>query len=106
MRVFWRVVFGMLLMGGVAQAHPLSNLSVNHYDGLRVFPERIELRSVVDSAEIPTLQDRDFVDARKRCAERSKSLNAMADEQELRFEVRTTPGQPVMVPLPSARKPD
>ncbi|MFS8103129.1 sulfite exporter TauE/SafE family protein [Lentzea alba] len=88
MRVFLLVVFGMLLMGGVAQAHPLSNLSVNHYDGLRVFPDRIELRSVVDSAEIPTLQDRDFVDARKRCTERAKSLNAMADEQELRFEVR------------------
>ncbi|MEU0882437.1 sulfite exporter TauE/SafE family protein [Lentzea sp. NPDC005914] len=88
MRVFLLVVFGMLLMGGVAQAHPLSNLSVNHYDGLRVFPDRVELRSVVDSAEIPTLQDRDFVDARKRCAERAKSLNAMADEQELRFEVR------------------
>ncbi|MGW6445703.1 nickel/cobalt transporter [Lentzea sp. NPDC055074] len=88
MRVFLLVLFGMLLMGGVARAHPLSNLSVNHYDGLRVFADRIELRSVVDSAEIPTLQDREFVDPRKRCAERAKSLNAMADEQELRFEVR------------------
>ncbi|MDX8054337.1 sulfite exporter TauE/SafE family protein [Lentzea sp. BCCO 10_0798] len=88
MRVFLLVLFGMLLTGGVAQAHPLSNLSVNHYDGLRVFADRIELRSVVDSAEIPTLQDREFVDARKRCAERAKSLTAMADEQELRFEVR------------------
>lgn len=88
MRIFLLVLFGMLLTGGVAQAHPLSNLSVNHYDGLRVFADRIELRSVVDSAEIPTLQDREFVDPRKRCTERAKSLNAMADEQELRFEVR------------------
>jgi ABC-type nickel/cobalt efflux system permease component RcnA len=88
MRLFLLVLFGMLLMGGVAQAHPLSNLSVNHYDGLRVFSGRIELRSVVDSAEIPTLQDRDFVDARKRCAERAKSLDAMADERKLQFEVR------------------
>ncbi|PWK81508.1 ABC-type nickel/cobalt efflux system permease component RcnA [Lentzea atacamensis] len=88
MRVLLLTLFGLLLMGGVAQAHPLSNLSVNHYDGLRVFPDRIELRSVVDSAEIPTLQDREFVDARKRCAERAKSLDAMADERELQFEVR------------------
>ncbi|WP_434445279.1 nickel/cobalt transporter [Lentzea sp. E54] len=88
MRVFLLGLFGMLVMGGVAQAHPLSNLSVNHYDGLRVFADRIELRSVVDSAEIPTLQDREFVDARKRCTERAKSLDAMADEQRLRFEVR------------------
>jgi hypothetical protein len=81
------VVFGVLLMGGVARAHPSSNLSVNYHDGLRVFPERIELRSIVDSVEIPTLQDRDVADARKRCAERAKSLTAMAGERQLRFEV-------------------
>ncbi|HUQ54253.1 hypothetical protein [Lentzea sp.] len=34
------------------------------------------------------MQDREFVDARKRCAERAKSLDAMADERQLLFEVR------------------
>lgn len=42
--------------GGAAQAHPLGNFTVNHYDGLQVHPDRIDDLSVVDAAEIPTLQ--------------------------------------------------
>ncbi|MFD4371150.1 nickel transporter [Streptomyces sp. NPDC058486] len=40
-----------------AQAHPLGDFSVNHYDGLRLSHDRIEDTAVVDSAEIPTAQD-------------------------------------------------
>ncbi|MEU1876426.1 High-affinity nickel-transporter [Streptosporangium sp. NPDC020072] len=39
-----------------AAAHPLGDLTVNHYDGLRITPDRIENTAVVDSAELPTLQ--------------------------------------------------
>jgi nickel/cobalt transporter (NicO) family protein len=42
---------------GIASAHPLGNFSVNHYDGLTLYPDRVELRAVVDTAEIPTVQD-------------------------------------------------
>ena len=42
--------------GGVAQAHPLGNFTVNHYDHVVLFPDRAELTAVVDRAEIPAAQ--------------------------------------------------
>ncbi|MFJ9884577.1 hypothetical protein ACIQRW_01770 [Streptomyces sp. NPDC091287] len=45
-----------------AQAHPLGNFSVNHYDGLRLSHDRIDDTAVVDSAEIPTAQDEEATD--------------------------------------------
>ena len=42
--------------GGVAQAHPLGNFTVNHYDHVQFFPDRVEVTAVVDRAEIPTAQ--------------------------------------------------
>jgi ABC-type nickel/cobalt efflux system permease component RcnA len=50
------VLFG-LAAAPTAQAHPLGNFSVNHYDGLRLSHDRIEDTAVVDTAEIPTAQD-------------------------------------------------
>ena len=42
--------------GGVAQAHPLGNFTVNHYDHVQLSPDRAELTAVVDRAEIPAAQ--------------------------------------------------
>ena len=39
-------------------AHPLGNFTVNQYDGLRLYADRVDLLAVVDHAEIPTLQER------------------------------------------------
>jgi len=44
-------------------AHPLGNFSINQYLGLVLHPDRVEATAVVDSAEIPTLQERSLVDA-------------------------------------------
>lgn len=54
-----------LLLGPVtaASAHPLGNATVNHYDGLRLYPDRVQDRAVEDIAEIPTLQRRSLIDA-------------------------------------------
>ena len=41
---------------GVAQAHPLGNFTVNHYDHVHLLPGRVEVTSVLDRAEIPTAQ--------------------------------------------------
>jgi len=38
-------------------AHPLGNFSISQYTAIRVGPEAIELRYVVDLAEIPTFQE-------------------------------------------------
>jgi nickel/cobalt transporter (NicO) family protein len=39
-----------------AQAHPLGNFTINHYDHVQLLPDRVEVTSVVDRAEIPSAQ--------------------------------------------------
>jgi len=39
-----------------AVAHPLGNFTVNHYNGIELFPDRVDVLAVVDTAEIPTAQ--------------------------------------------------
>src|SRR5271163_3222092 len=38
-------------------AHPMGNFSISHYAGIRVTPGFIELRYLIDVAEIPTYQE-------------------------------------------------
>lgn len=38
-------------------AHPMGNFSISHYAGIRVEPGFIELRYLIDMAEIPTFQE-------------------------------------------------
>ncbi len=45
-----------------ASAHPLGNATVNHYDGLQLFPDHVAVRAVEDIAEIPTLQREPDID--------------------------------------------
>jgi len=42
-----------LVTAPAASAHPLGNATVNHYDGLRLFPGHITVRAIEDTAEIP-----------------------------------------------------
>jgi nickel/cobalt transporter (NicO) family protein len=41
-----------------ASAHPLGNFSVNHQSTVRVSADRVDVRYVLDQAEIPTVQER------------------------------------------------
>jgi nickel/cobalt transporter (NicO) family protein len=45
-----------------ASAHPLGNFSVNQYQALTLHRDRIDVHAVVDTAELPTLQERSTVD--------------------------------------------
>src|SRR5262245_49660080 len=63
-------IFTGLLLGGLfltpdtSPAHPLGNFSISHYTGIQIAQDSIELRYVLDMAEIPTfqeLQDTDLV---------------------------------------------
>ncbi|MFL6447094.1 MAG: hypothetical protein ACJ746_05325 [Bryobacteraceae bacterium] len=45
-----------LVFAAVLTAHPMGNFSVSHYSGLTVTPNRIEVRYVLDLAEIPTFE--------------------------------------------------
>lgn len=78
---------------GLASAHPLGNFSINHYDGLTLYPDRVELRSVVDTAEIPTVQDGQVPPASradtaaKRCAEVAAAVSVSVRGQPVGWTV-------------------
>ena len=48
---------GIGAMPVVAAAHPMGNFSISHYAGITVDPRRVELRYLIDMAEIPTFQE-------------------------------------------------
>jgi nickel/cobalt exporter len=52
-----------LSVPGVASAHPLGNFSVNHLAEISVSSDRVDVRYVLDQAEIPTFQERGLSDA-------------------------------------------
>nr|WP_042193309.1 nickel transporter [Kibdelosporangium sp. MJ126-NF4]CEL20694.1 Inner membrane protein [Kibdelosporangium sp. MJ126-NF4]CTQ89607.1 Inner membrane protein [Kibdelosporangium sp. MJ126-NF4] len=79
----------LLLVGGHADAHPLGNFSVNHYNGLHLRPDRVDLKSVVDLAEIPTLQERS-IDAARECGSLAAAVKSSVDSVALVWTVRSS----------------
>jgi nickel/cobalt transporter (NicO) family protein len=55
-------LLAVVALPAVALAHPLGNFTINHYAGLRVTPDRIELDVVIDQAELPTFTERQRID--------------------------------------------
>jgi ABC-type nickel/cobalt efflux system permease component RcnA len=51
------MIAGTVLGPGASHAHPLGNFSISHYARIRVESAAIELRYVIDMAEIPTFQE-------------------------------------------------
>jgi ABC-type nickel/cobalt efflux system permease component RcnA len=51
-------VFFGLLGAAPASAHPLGNFSVNHVSTVSISSDRVDVRYVLDQAEIPTVQER------------------------------------------------
>jgi ABC-type nickel/cobalt efflux system permease component RcnA len=48
---------GWFLIPDTSPAHPLGNFSISHYTGIQIAQDSIELRYVLDMAEIPTFQE-------------------------------------------------
>lgn len=46
----------------VAHAHPMGNFSINHYSGLQVGKTELQVRYILDFAEIPTFQEMQALD--------------------------------------------
>ena len=58
MRIKLGFVVAMLVATAqVCLAHPMGNFSINHYAGIHVERDAVELRYIVDFAEIPTYQE-------------------------------------------------
>ena len=53
-----------LVLAAPAGAHPLGNFSVNHLTVVRASSDRVDLRYVLDQAEIPTFRERGLGPAR------------------------------------------
>jgi ABC-type nickel/cobalt efflux system permease component RcnA len=87
------LLLGLLLFPAQAAAHPLGNFTVNHYHGITVHPDRVTVRAVVDTAEIPTLQERpEEVDdyASRECAALSRATTVEVDGRSVPVEVRSS----------------
>ena len=83
-RALFVVSLAVLALAPAADAHPLGNFSVNHLTTVRISDDRIDVRYVLDQAEIPTVQERGLapaaVLARKR-AEVRERLHLRVDGQ-------------------------
>jgi ABC-type nickel/cobalt efflux system permease component RcnA len=83
-----------LLAAPSALAHPLGNFSINHLSTVRISADRVDVRYLLDQAEIPTVQerglDRDEVLERKR--------DEVARRLELRVDGRDAPLMEVGAP--------
>lgn len=68
--LFIAAAAGALALGPAATAfaHPLGNFTINHYDGITVRSDTVDVFAVADFAEIPTAQQRGPVDAAALCA--------------------------------------
>jgi nickel/cobalt exporter len=53
----------LVALPAAASAHPLGNFSVNHLAEVSVSSDRVDVRYVLDQAEIPTFQERGVPDA-------------------------------------------
>jgi len=61
-RLLLLTVAAVLALSAVAEAHPLGNFSVNHLAAVSISSDRVDVRYVLDQAEIPTVQERGRAD--------------------------------------------
>ena len=89
-----------LLAPVAASAHPLGNFSVNHLAQVRVSADRVDVRYILDEAEIPTFQQRGVADpdllARKR-TEVERRLVLTVDGRRVTLQPR--PGATITHPM-------
>jgi nickel/cobalt transporter (NicO) family protein len=70
-----------------ASAHPLGNFSVNHLTTVSVSADRVDLRYVLDQAEIPTIEEDGLADDRVLARKRRE----VAERLELTVDGRRVP---------------
>lgn len=59
-RLLLIAVLALVTLPAAAEAHPLGNFSVNHQAVVSVSQDRVDVRYVLDQAEIPTFRERDL----------------------------------------------
>jgi ABC-type nickel/cobalt efflux system permease component RcnA len=97
-----KLAIGLVLLFALASpvgvlAHPLGNFTINHYAGLHVTREAIEIDYVLDMAEIPAFQEIQKIDANgngavddsEAAAYRPMQCNAILSHLDLRADGQT-----------------
>jgi nickel/cobalt exporter len=79
----------LALLAPGAMAHPLGNFSINHLSTVSISADRVDVRYVLDQAEIPTVQERsrsraEVLDRKLAEVERGLSLTVDGRPAELR----------------------
>jgi nickel/cobalt exporter len=72
----------LALLAPGAMAHPLGNFSINHVSTVSVSADRVDVRYVLDQAEIPTVQERSLSRAEvleRKLAEVERGLSLTVD---------------------------
>ncbi len=88
------VLAALAVPAAPAAAHPLGNFSVNHLSVVRVSADRVDVRYVLDQAEIPTAQERGLGRAevlRRKLAEVSGGLELEVDGRKVALEPAGAP---------------
>ena len=85
-------VAGIAVLGPAvaASAHPLGNFTINHYDGITVRADAVDVYAVVDFAEIPTAQHHGAVDAAVMCGAVASHEALTVDGQPTALSVRSS----------------
>jgi nickel/cobalt transporter (NicO) family protein len=83
-----------LLLPAAASAHPLGNFSVNHVSKIAVSSDRVDVRYILDEAEIPTFQQRGVADSellRRKQAEVERRVTLTVDGRRVALRPAGTP---------------
>jgi nickel/cobalt transporter (NicO) family protein len=82
------VALALATAAGPASAHPLGNFSVNHLDVVRISADRVDVRYVLDQAEVPTAAERGLSSAeviRRKLGEVRRGLELTVDGRRARL---------------------
>src|ERR1700727_1468112 len=78
------LLFGLILSSATSLAHPMGNFSVNHYSKVTIKRGKVEVRSQIDMAEIPTFQEIRQFDITPKADDPSTSRYLNGQEQLLK----------------------
>jgi nickel/cobalt transporter (NicO) family protein len=77
-RILVVAVAALALLPAAASAHPLGNFSVNHLSQVSVSSDRVDVRYMLDEAEIPTFPQRSLSDAELLRRKRAEVVRRLA----------------------------
>jgi nickel/cobalt exporter len=90
-RVLLLAALALLAIAAPAGAHPLGNFSINHLTVVRASSDRVDVRYVLDQAEIPTFQERGLSPARvleRKRAEVARGVTLTVGDRPVALSLR------------------